>query len=553
MTIQDQLSALIRTAIEQAQRSGTLPIFDIPAEIVVQRPKAGYGDFATPIAMALAKPARQAPLAIAQAIAAHLPASSLVGKAEVAPPGFLNLWLSPNWLAGQVERILAAGGAFGNTTLGDGQRAQVEFVSANPTGPLHLGHGRNAVIGDTLARVLEAAGYRVTREYYYNDAGRQMDLLGESVRARYLKLLGRDVPFSDEYYQGEDIVDIARDLVQQHGASLAETTDLKPFKGYAQQVITQTQQDALTRLGIGFDTLFNEHTLTTSGEVWDVLRRLREAGAVYDADGAVWLKMTQYGGDKDRVLVRSNGEPTYTLPDIAYHVNKVERGYDLMVNVLGADHAAQYPMVATGLKVLGYDASKLHVVTYQFVTLLRDGQVVKMSKRKADFVTLNELIDEVGPDVVRYFMLMRSNDTHLEFDLNLAVQQSDENPVYYVQYAHTRIAGVLRQARERGIEMAAHADLTLLTDPSELALIREMLRLEEVVTQVAKQLAPHALTFYAHDLATAFHTFYDRCPVLPPKQTDPALTQARLHLCAAAQQTLAHSLGLLGVSAPERM
>lgn len=552
MTIQDQLSALIRAALTTAQHAGALPTFDLPAEIVIQRPKAGYGDFASPIAMALAKPARQSPLSIAQNIVAHLPTTDLIGRVEVAPPGFINIWLAADWLSRQLDLILKAGQTFGNLTFGASQTAQVEFVSANPTGPLTVGHGRNAVLGDTLARLLETVGYTVTREYYYNDAGRQMELLGESVRARYLQLLGQPVDWSDDYYQGEDIIDIARDLLTEFGATLA-TGPVTPFRQKAQDVITQHQQAALERLNIKFDVLFNENSLTTSGAVWETVRALEEKSYAYKHEGAIWLKMTALGGDQDRVLVRSNGEPTYTLPDIAYHKNKFDRGFDLMVNVLGADHAAQYPMVAGALKVLGYDIRKLRVVHYQFITLLRDGEVVRMSKRKANYVTLNELIDEVGPDVVRYFLLMRAVDTHIEFDLNLAVKQSDDNPVYYVQYAHTRIAGVLRQAEERGIQYDPQADVSVLVDPSELALIREMLRLEEVVALAAKQLAPHHLCFYATDLATTFHVFYDRCPVLPPKQTDPALTQARLKLCAGAKQTLARVLGLLGVSAPDRM
>ncbi len=553
MTLQEQLAALIRTSLEAAQQGGDLPSFDLPGDIVIQRPKPGFGDFATPVAMALAKPARMAPLQIAQRIAARLPQDGLVGKVEVAPPGFVNIWLSPQWLGAQVERVLGEGEAVGNVDIGVGQTAQVEFVSANPTGPLTVGHGRNAVIGDTLARVLEAARYAVTREYYYNDAGRQMQLLGESVRARYLQLLGREVQWSEDYYQGEDIIEIAQGLVDECGDSLLDEPANGLFRARAQALITETQQAALNRLGVRFDSLFNENSLTTSGAVWEVVDKLKEKGYAYDADGAVWFKSTAFGAEKDRVLVRSNGEPTYRLPDIAYHQNKLDRGFDLLVNVLGSDHAVQYPDIASALKALGYDPDRIHVVIYQFVTLMRDGEVVKMSKRKANYVTLNELIDEVGPDALRYFMLMRSSDSHLEFDLNLAVKQSDENPVFYVQYAHTRIAGVLRQAAERGIEMAPTADLSLLTEPSELALIREMLRLEEVVALVTRQLAPHHLTYYAHDLATAFHTFYDRCPILPPRQTDPALTQARLHLAAAAKATLARALNLVGVSAPERM
>lgn len=552
MTIQDQLSALLRQALSDAQAEGALPAFAIPDEISIQRPKAGYGDFASPVAMALARFAKQAPLQLAQTIAQHLPQNGLIGKVEVAPPGFINLWVSSAWMTGQVERILQAGEQFGNTDYAQGQRAQVEFVSANPTGPLTIGHGRNAVLGDTLARLFEAVGYEVTREYYYNDGGRQMELLGESVRARYLQLLGREVEWSADYYQGDYIIEIAQAILNQYGDSLANET-MAPFRQFAMDNIMEEQKATLASLGIRFDVYFREQSLTTSGEVWEVVKALRQADVAYDAEGATWIRMTQFGGDKDRVLVRSNGEPTYTLPDIAYHANKFNRAFDFMINVLGADHAAQHPMVAAALKTLGYDTRKLQVVDYQFVTLMRDGVEVRMSKRAGNFVTLDELIKEVGPDVVRYFLLMRAVNTHVEFDMNLAVKQSDDNPVYYVQYAHTRIAGVLRQAAERGIDLDPQADVTVLSDPSELALIREMLRLEEVIVLAAKQLAPHHLCYYATDLATTFHTFYDRCPVLPPKQTDPALTQARLKLCAAAKQTLARTLNLIGVSAPERM
>ncbi len=552
MTLQDQLGAILRQAILQAQRDGALPAFDVPADITIQRPKPGYGDFASPVAMALAKPARMAPVQIAERVVERLPHNGLIGKAEVAAPGFINLWLASAWLSRQVDDILATGARFGDIDLGVGQTSDVEFVSANPTGPLTVGHGRNAIIGDTLARVLEAAGYDVTREYYYNDAGRQMELLGESVRARYLQLLGHAVEWQDAYYQGEDITEIARTMVADSGDSLVDCTT-GPFRERAQAVITADQQAVLAKLSVRFDVLFNEQSLTTGGAVMEVVNGLRERSYAYDHDDAVWFKATAFGAEKDRVIIRSNGEPTYRLPDIAYHKDKLDRGFDLIIDVLGSDHAAQYPDIANALTALGYDTDTIKVVIYQFVTLIRDGQVVKMSKRKANYVTLNELVDEVGPDAVRYFLLTRAADTHIEFDLNLALEQSDKNPVYYVQYAHTRIAGVLRQAQERGITLDMGADVSALTDPAELALINEMLRLEEVVRLVATTLAPHHLTYYATSLATAFHTFYDRCPVLPPKQADPALTQARLKLVAAAKLTLARSLHLMGVSAPERM
>jgi len=474
------------------------------------------------------------------------PASGRMAVAEAitnllaAPIELPRVKLSANWMAAQVERILQAGPSFGDATYGQGQRAQVEFVSANPTGPLTIGHGRNAVLGDSIARLLEATGYAVTREYYYNDAGRQMQLLGESVRARYLQLLGREVQWSEDYYQGEDIVEIAQGLVDECGESLVDEPANGVFRARAQAIITETQQAALNRLGIHFDNLFNENSLTTSGAVWEVVDKLKEKGYAYDADGAVWFKATAFGAEKDRVLVRSNGEPTYRLPDIAYHQNKLDRGYDLIVNVLGSDHAVQYPDIASALKVPRANPDRIHVVAHSMGSEVLSKAFSLVDPRDS-LPRLGQVVF-AAPDVdARIFgREIRSSDSHLEFDLNLAVKQSDENPVFYVQYAHTRIAGVLRQAAERGIEIAPTADLSLLTDPSELALIREMLRLEEVVTQVAKQLAPHALTFYAHDLATAINKVA-RDPALMARYGAAGRRRVEDHFSwtAIAQRTLA--------------
>ncbi|RME10715.1 MAG: arginine--tRNA ligase [Ardenticatenia bacterium] len=551
-----QLRDILADALQAAMQSGALPEVAPEAlpEIIVERPKrAEHGDFASPMALPLARPMRRAPRQIAEVIVAHLPDNELIASVELAGPGYINIRLNPGWLTKQVDRILQEGEAFADLDIGAGKTAQVEFVSANPTGPLTVGHGRGAVLGDTLASILQAVGWNVTREYYYNDAGRQMRVLGDSVRLRLLQLLGQEVEFPEDYYQGEYIIDIARDILNEYGPEAAEK-DWQFFKQIAQDVIFADIRQTLERLNIHHDVYTNEATFYETGAIWDVLERLREKGYVYDKDGAVWFKATEFGADKDRVLVRSTGEPTYRLPDIAYHVNKLERGFDLIVDVLGADHIAEMPDVINAVYALGYtDApQRIQPIFHQFVTLVRGGQAVKMSTRRANFVTLDELIDEVGPDAVRYFMISRSPNAQMEFDLELATQQSDENPVYYIQYAHARTAGILeRQAPERGISFDPNADVSVLTHPSELALIREMLRLSDVLAHCAAELAPHHLTFYARELASTFNQFYRDCPVLTAE--DEALVKARLKLVKAAQIALARTLHLLGMQAPSEM
>jgi arginyl-tRNA synthetase len=545
------IQTLIEAAISAAQASGSLPPADLP-EIVVEQPqRPEHGDFATPAALALAKPMRRPPREIAQAIVAHLPASDIIAAAEIAGPGYVNFRLRPDWLARQVDRVLAEGPRYADQELGGGRRAQVEFVSANPTGPLTVGHARNAVLGDTLANVLAAAGWQVTREYYFNDGGLQMKNLAESVRLRVLQELGQVVEFPADYYQGEYIREIARGLLAQHGPSVLER-DWAFFRDRAVEAIFADIRQTQERLGIHFDVYTNEAGFYESGAIWRVLERLRDQGQIYEADGAVWFRATAFGADKDRVLVRSTGEPTYRLPDIAYHVDKLERGFDLIVDVLGADHIAAVPDIVSAVRALGYDAGRIRPLVYQFVTLLRHGEIVKMSTRAATYVTLDELIDEVGPDAVRFFLLMRSSDAPLEFDLDLAKRQSDENPVYYVQYAYARTAGILdRAAPEKGIAFDPSADLTLLAHPSELALIKQILQLGQELGACAERLELHPLTFYARDLASAFNAFYRDCPVLAAP--DPALVGPRLKLVKAAQLALGRALGLMGVQAPEMM
>ncbi len=557
--IQDQLAPLIHQAIAAAQASGDLPAFETPVAgvIPVERPKQEeHGDFATPIALQLARTARQSPRQIAEAIVAHLPldATGLLASAEVAGAGFINLRLGVPWLARQVDHVLADGPHYADPSLGAGRTAQVEFVSANPTGPLTVGHGRGAVIGDTLSNMLEAGGYRVTREYYFNDGGLQMKNLAESVRVRARQALGEGVEFPADLYVGDYISAIAQDLIARDGPAVVDR-EWTVLRDEAVAVIFADIRRTVERLGVRFDVYFNEMALYDRERpvnVWRTVEELRARDLAYDAEGAVWFRATAFGADKDRVLVRSSGEPTYRLPDIAYHVDKLQRGFDLSVNVLGADHIAQYPDILAAVGALGHDAARVRIVTNQFVTLLRDGEVVKMSTRRATYVTLDELIDEVGADAVRYFMINRSPDSQFEFNLNLAKEQSDENPVYYIQYAHARTVGILlRQAPKYAIAFDPEADVSLLGHPAEVALIGQILRLEETLVSGIKRLEPQHLATYATELATRFSTFYRDCRVLRPEDTP--LSQARLKLVRATQIALARALELMGVRAPDEM
>lgn len=552
LLIRDQIADWIAAGLGAAQEAGALPRFDLPP-VAVERPRQpGYGDYASPICLRLAKEARLSPREIATRVVDHLPPAPFTGKVEVAGAGYINITLDPGWLAAQVEVILAAGETFGNLGLGLGKKAQVEFVSANPTGPLTVGRGRGGVMGDTLANLLTAAGYQVEREYYFNNAGRQMEILGDSVRLRYLELLGHPIEFPENYYQGDYIRDIAAMLQAEYGDSLVDA-DVGVFKERAEAEIFAGIRATLARLRIHFDNYFNESSLHEGGQVAAVLAKMRERGWIYEKDGATWFRAPEGEGKKDRVLIKSTGEPTYRLPDIAYHVEKIRRGYDLMVTILGADHVEEYPDVLAGLQALGYRTDNVRVVFHQFVTLVRGGEQVRMSTRKGHFVTLDELIDEVGVDAVRYFMLARSPDSHMEFDLDLAVEQSERNPVYYVQYAHARIASILRHAAAQGWDIESSGDVSLLTHESELALIRKMLELPEVIEQGVVQLTPHYLPFYAQELAAIFHAFYRDCRVVSSDPADAELTRARLRLVRAARLVLARVLHLMGVTAPERM
>ncbi len=548
-----ELSAAVRAAIGAAQEARALPAFDIP-NILVERPReATFGDYSTAVALQLARPARMAPFAIAEVVAAHLQLPAYVGEVNVVKPGFINFSLSADWLQTFPDRILAADSDYGRVDVGQGRKAQVECVSANPTGPITLGRTRGGVIGDTLHRVLEAAGYDVTLEYYYNDAGRQITLLGESVKVRYLQELGQAAELAEDHYQGDYIIELARELIAIHGDALVEMPG-ETFGEYARGRIAQQQKDTLARIGIVFDVYFREQSLYETGAVWQTLELLHEKGYIYEQDGAQWFRTTEFGDDKDRVVVKAGGEPTYRLPDIAYHWDKAQRGFDLVVDIFGPDHHATAPQVLMGVRALGYDSRFVHTLLHQIVNLVRGGRPVKMSTRRGLFVTLDELVDEVGADPIRYFMISRSANTPVDFDLDLAVEHSDKNPVYYIQNAHVRCAGIFRKWAEAGLpeDADAAADLSLLTHERELAFLGKALELGDVLEMVATTYEPHRLAFYARDLAALFHRTYEECRVLHSDVPEP-LRLARLRFYRSAKAVLAQVLDLMGMSAPDVM
>ena len=520
----------------------------------VEKPKqAAHGDFSTNMAMIIGGRERKNPREIAARLVEMMQEhTDLIAGIDIAGPGFVNFTLHKEIWQTVLPEVCEQGERFGKSQIGDGRKVLVEFVSANPTGPLSVGHGRQAVLGDAICRLLEGTGHAVTREYYYNDAGRQMRVLGESVRARYLEQLGKDADFPEDGYQGEYIREIAADMIERYGDSLVDHEDVSPFTGSAEKAIFNDINGTLLRLGIEFDNYYNEHSLYEDGFVDDVVATLREKGLVYDQDGAVWFKSTEFGMEKDRVIIKSSGEPTYRLPDIAYHREKFKRGFDWMVDIFGSDHIATVPDVMAGLQALGYDHTRVTVVLHQFVTLMREGKQVKMSTRKATFVTVDELLDEVGADVVRFFFLMRKADSQLEFDLDLAARQSQENPVYYMQYGHARLASINRKAEEKGVGRGelSQAPVHLLTEPEELDLLKSMAAYPEVVENAALALEPHRVIFYMQDLAGRFHSYYNKHRII---SDDAELSRARLWLAEALRVILYNGLTLIGVKAPDSM
>lgn len=524
----------------------------VSSRLVIEKPRlAEHGDLTTNIAMISAKLARKNPRQFAEELIDKFELdSNYFSKVEIAGPGFINFWLTDNYFHQRLETIIKENSNFGKLNFGDHKKTQIEFVSANPTGPLTVGHGRGAVLGDTIANLLEWSGYDVTREYYFNNAGRQMRVLGDSVRLRYLELSGEDVDFPVDYYQGEYIKEIAQHLVDEFGDSLKEGKDENIFKQRAEDEIFDDIKKTLKRLKIEFDIFFNEKSLYDDGSIDDVVNEFRQKDLAYDKDGAVWFKASQLGGETDKVIVKSTGEPTYRLPDIAYHRNKFQRGFELIIDLLGADHVATYPDVVAGLKALGYDEKKIKVLIHQFVTIVQNGEIVKMSTRKANFITLDELIDEVGADVVRYFFIMRSMDSHLNFDLKLAKTQSDENPVYYLQYAHARIASIIRYAESEGVDVSQKPKFELLTQPEEIDLIKQLEQFPDFVESCAANFDPHRLAEYLHETAGFFHKFYHQHRVVTENKE---MTAARIALCNATKIVLKNGFDILGITAPEKM
>jgi len=512
--------------------------------------------------MLLAKSHRRPPRQVAETILAHLPGVAEIERAEVAGPGFLNVFLAPAYCRAGLARLLGEGERFGTHAEGRGQCAMVEFVSANPTGPLTLGHGRQGILGDCVARLFQAMGYETTREYYFNNAGRQMRVLAESVRARYLELLGRPTVLPEDGYQGDYIREIAAGLRDRYGESLAGEGHESVFRQAAEDGIFADIRRTLDRLGIRFDVYSNEALLYTEGKVEATLEALRAAGLVYEKDGAVWLRFSAIGRPQDRVLVKSSGEPTYRLPDIAYHREKLARGFDRILNVQGADHIEEAKDVVAAIGALGLPADRIRYLIHQFVTITRGGVEVKMSTRRATYVTIDDLLDQVGStDVFRWFMVTRSPESHLNFDLDAAMEQDwQKNPVFYVQYAHARVASVFNHARERGVVVPtawSEADLTPLAAPEELALVKTLLRFPHTIAGAARACEPHRIAVYLYDLAAQLHAYHHLGTHTPAfrivRPEEPAVSRARLGLARAVAQVLRNGLGLLGISAPESM
>jgi arginyl-tRNA synthetase len=586
--MKQQIQQLVLQALQNIAAAGVIPEESITQPVIERARDAQHGDFACNIAMVLAKAARTNPRELATKVVAALPESELVAKVEIAGPGFINFYLSSNAYHAVVPQILDTGETFGHSQLGEGKRIQVEFVSANPTGPLHVGHGRGAAYGAVVADLLHAVGFDVQREYYVNDAGRQMDILTASLWLRYLELCGAEFPFPANGYKGDYVMDIAASLHRVHDDGYSYTVE-EVFAGVpadepdggdkeahidglierAKQLLGDVRYQQLFELGLNsilsdisddlglfgvkYDNWFHESSLTESGAVERSLKRLDEAGYLYNKDGALWFRSTEFGDEKDRVVKRDNGQTTYFASDIAYHMNKLERGFERVIDVWGADHHGYVPRVKAAMEAVGDDPSALDVLLVQFANLYRGGEKVPMSTRAGQFVTLRQLRKEVGVDAARFFYVMRKCEQHMDFDLDLAKSQSNDNPVYYVQYAHARICSVLVQAEEQGIDVAPTAgiiNLELLVEEHERLLLQTIARFPEVVEAAALNKEPHQLSHYVRELANDFHTYYNAHQFLV---ADEALRDARIKLILAVRQVVRNGLKLLGVSTPEKM
>jgi arginyl-tRNA synthetase len=551
--LRERLIDLLTEAAKKAQKEGKLPAVELP-EITIERPQnAEHGDYASNFPLKLARTARANPMVIANELVALLPAAEEIESAVAAPPGFINFTLRNKWLNRQVDRILQEGESFGNNDLGKGKKIQVEFVSVNPTGPMHIAHGRGAILGSTLANVLGASGYQVEKEYYFNDAGNQMEIFKRSLYARYLQALNVNAEVPENGYMGNYMIDIANEIIAEHGnkfQKLAEPEALTKLGDIGiKKVIDKIQKD-LKQLRVEFDVWFREQSLYENGQYNKVMGLLRQGGFLAEKEGATWFVSTNLGEDKDNVVVRSNGMPTYFATDIAYHYNKfVERHFDKVIDIWGADHQGHVPRMKAVVAALGIDPERLQIIIHQMVTLKRGGELVRISKRTGDLITLEEVMNEVGVDACRFLLLARSASSQMDFDMELAKKQSQENPVYYVQYAHARISSIMRLVEEKNISFT-DGDTGLLTAEPELTLIRKLLNFPELIEMATITMEPHHLAYYAQELANTFHAFYKDCRVVTD---DEALTKARLKLVMASKIVLAKTLHLMGMTAPERM
>lgn len=550
------IQQLIAVALNKAKKNGELELVSAP-EIVIEKPKdEKFGDFSTTISMMIAKSERKKPRDVADILCRYLQnGEDQVGSVDIAGPGFINLKMNPSFFLSRLVEIPEQGEHFGSSNIGQGKKVLLEFVSANPTGPLHVGHGRGAAVGDMLGRILKKAGYAVTTEYYINDVGNQMDTLGSSVLMRYRELLGLKKEFPSDFYQGEYIKSIAKEIVKKHDKKFFEEKDeqvLPFFRQYALGSILYGIQKDLTEFGVEFDVWFSEKSLYDNQLVDTAINWLRDKDYVYDKDGATWLKSSSFNDEKDRVIVKQSGEKTYFCSDIAYHKNKIDRGYELIVDLWGADHHGYVPRMTSVLQAMGINKDIFKVMLIQFVSLKRGGEKVSMSTRSGEFETLNDVINEVGIDATRFFFLMRSSDTHLDFDLELAKKESSENPVFYIQYAHARICSIFRSAAEQGIDLLkpSDVDLLLLKNDDEFRIMKKILAFTEVVEKSARMQEVHLIAFYLQDLVGSFHGYYSRYRIL---SEDHALSLARLFLIDCLRITISNALSIMGVSAPERM
>ncbi|ACL22841.1 arginine--tRNA ligase [Desulfitobacterium hafniense] len=557
INIKDTIYANLAKAALEAQKAGELSFESLPNYVLEEPREKQHGDWATNLAMVLTKQARKAPRDIATILIKHLDTEgTFITASEIAGPGFINFRLDPNWLTGVIPEVLNLEADYGKVNLGQGKKVQVEFVSANPTGLLHMGNARGAALGDSLAALLAMAGYEVSREFYINDAGNQIYNFALSLEARYLQLMGQDVPFPEGGYHGEDLIDTVKGLIEKVGNKyLNVDQDLRRefLVRYALEEKLTSIRETLTDMGVHYDCWFSEQSLHDSGFVKDTMEKLEQQGYIYEKEGAQWLKSTLFGDEKDEVVVRGNGTPTYFAADIAYHRNKFERGFDRVINIWGADHHGHVARMKGAMSALGYDPENLQIILMQLVRLIQNGEVVRMSKRSGQYITLRELMDEVGKDAARFFFIMRDPDSTVEFDLDLAKAESSDNPVYYVQYAHARLCSILRQAAEQGYNTAGipqEGELKRLQSNEERELLKKIAELPNEIEVAARLTEPHRLARYVLDLAGLFHSFYNSQRVLVDEE---GLREARLGLVRSTKQVLANVLGILGVTAPERM